>query len=139
MKVFTIGYGGRTGEELLSLLQTHQVCRIVDVRLRPDRASMGIFVKAKMPDKGIQKLLNSAGIEYVSLPELGNLFLDYEDWKDRYRQLLERAGELLLARLLDIPSPLCLMCAEKKAEDCHRTQLAEYLAQTQSAEVQHIQ
>ena len=139
MRLFTIGYGGRAREDFVSLLISNGVRAIVDVRLRPDRASMGIWAKAKTEDKGIQRILSAAGIEYRSLPELGNLFLDYPDWQERYRQLLDRVGELLVSRLSEIPEPFCLLCAEKKATDCHRQLIADYLAKTRGFEVYHLE
>jgi hypothetical protein len=100
---------------------------------------MGVFSKAKTADKGIEYLLGSASVDYRSLPELGNPFLDAPDWRERYRQLLERAGDLLVARLADVDGPICLMCAEKKASDCHRQLIAEYLARTTQVVVQHLE
>ncbi len=139
MKVFTIGYGGRTVAELTSLLKDNGVRAIVDVRLRPDRASRGIWVKARTADKGIQRLMDEAGIEYRSLPELGNPFRDYPDWQERYRTFLETAGHLLVSRLDGIPEPFCLLCAEKQASACHRQEIADYLARHRGAEVQHLE
>ena len=52
----------------------------MDVRLRPDKSAMGSYAKAKDAEKGIAGLLARAGIGYVSLPELGNVFLEYDDW-----------------------------------------------------------
>jgi hypothetical protein len=100
---------------------------------------MGVWVRAKSADKGIEKVLSGAGIGYVSLPELGNLFLGFEDWPERYRQLLDRAGELLVGRLAGIPEPYCLLCAEKRVAECHRRHIAEYLTRTQGAEVRHLE
>lgn len=139
MKIFTIGYGGRTREELISLLQKNTVKTVVDVRLRPDRASMGTWVKAKTPDKGIEKTLSEAGIAYRSLIELGNIFLEFEDWRNLYRQLLKGSGELLTRRLNGLPEPVCLMCAEKSVSQCHREQIAEYLTKNMGAEVRHLE
>lgn len=120
MEIFTLGYGGRSQDDVLALLRDHGVQTVVDIRLRPDRASMGIFVKAKTRDKGIERWLGAAGIDYYSLVELGNVFLDFPDWQRRYQQLLDAAGELLTERLKRIPGPLCLLCAEKRVAECHR-------------------
>jgi len=128
MQLYTIGYGGRLPGDFVRLLVEHGVCSVADVRLRPDHSSMGAYVKAKTPDKGIEKLLASAGIAYYSLPELGNAFMDLPDWRERYAALLERAGDLLTARLAGLPQPTCLLCAERRPTDCHRSLIAAYLA-----------
>lgn len=139
MKIFTIGYGGRSREQFLELLQKNGVRTVVDVRLRPDRASMGIWVKAKTADKGIEKTLVEAGIEYRSLIELGNILLEFEDWQNLYRELLETSGDLLTRRLSDLPQPICLMCAEKLVSHCHRQQISEYLVNNKGADVVHLE
>lgn len=141
MKEFvTIGYGGRTPDDLLRRLREAGVHVVVDVRLRPDRASMGVYTKARDPAKGIAALLAGPGLEYVSLPELGNLFLGYDDWALRYRELLERAGDLLLARLDEIPGRLALLCAEKRSADCHRREIADFLVRRGSRRlIEHVE
>ncbi|MBF0119670.1 MAG: DUF488 domain-containing protein [Desulfobacterales bacterium] len=139
MKLYTIGYGGRSKEELIYLLNEHEIKRIVDVRLRPDKSSMGIWVKAKTSDKGIEKLFHDYNISYISLPELGNIFYEYEDWDKRYKLLLEKSGDLLFERLKNIKEPYCLMCAEKQASGCHRKIIAEHLSQITSYQIEHIE
>lgn len=138
MKVFTIGYGGRNPQDFLDLLKKKNTRAVVDVRLRPDRSSMGAYVKAKDPDKGIAHLLEEANIRYFSLVELGNIFLDCDDWKQRYQKLLEQAGDLLIDRLRQVPGPFCLMCAEKQVARCHRQLIAEYLSR-KGYLVEHIE
>lgn len=128
--VYTIGYGGRAPQEFVGLLTRHGVRTIVDVRLRPDRASMGAYVLAKNPGKGIQALLSRADIGYVSMIQLGNIFLSDPAWQLKYQRLLAAAGDVLVAPLLALPAdaqPVCLLCAERAAADCHRTLIAEYL------------
>ena len=77
MKFYTIGYGGRVPADFASLLVLHGIRSVADVRIHPDRASMGAYVKARSPDKGIEKLLGDRGIAYRSILELGNLHVTY--------------------------------------------------------------
>jgi uncharacterized protein (DUF488 family) len=138
MKLFTIGYGGRMPDDLITRLTAAVVRTVADVRLRPDRASMGVYVKAKTPDKGIERLFTAAGIGYRSLPELGNVFLEYEDWRERYAAFVQCAGHLLVTRLDGLEPPLCLLCAERRVAECHRLMVAEFLA-ARGAEVEHLE
>jgi uncharacterized protein (DUF488 family) len=138
-KLFTLGYGGRGPVEFVGLLVRAGVRGVVDVRLRPDEASLGAFAKAKTADKGLEKLLADAGMAYRSLPELGNPFLEYADWPDRYRAYFARAGDLLLDRLAGVPEPFCLLCAEKRAADCHRRTIADHLAARAGWAVEHLE
>ncbi len=70
---------------------------------------------------------------------MGNPFIGCEDWKERYRRLAEKAGDLLVERLLALraPGPFCLLCAEKDPADCHRQFLAAVLAGL-GHEVEHL-
>lgn len=138
-EAFTIGYGGRKPEDFTKLLADAGVKVLVDVRLRPDKASMGSYAKARESDKGIAGLLAKAGVSYVSLPELGNLFLDYEDWVARYERFVALAAPVLFDRLEQLAGPVCLMCAEKRLCDCHRRHLAAHLEKTKGWTFTHIE
>jgi uncharacterized protein (DUF488 family) len=137
VQIHTIGYGGRRPEAFVEVLQAHGVVCVVDVRLRPDRSSMGAYVKARSSDKGIERLLSEGGIAYVSLIELGNVFMGCADWRERYQRLFERSGALLTERLRAMVEPWCLMCAERQVTSCHREVIAEYLAR-QGYRITHI-
>lgn len=137
---FTIGYGGRKPDEFVKRLADAGVRTVVDVRLRPDKASMGSYAMAKDAGKGIAGLLARAGIGYLSLPELGNPFLPYDDWPTRYADYLGRAGPLLFDRLTDaVPGPVCLLCAEKRVAECHRRHVAEYLVRQRGWAFTHLE
>jgi uncharacterized protein (DUF488 family) len=122
---------------VLDLLQQHGVVTVVDVRLRPEHASMGVYARARSTEKGIQRLLATHQIAYVSLLELGNFFLEDDDWRQRYQRLWALAGDLLIERLYTVATPFCLLCAERQASACHRLHIAEHLAQRGFA-VKHI-
>lgn len=136
---FTIGYGGRKPDDFAKLLVAAGVKTLIDVRLRPDRASMGSYAKAKEPDKGIAGLLARAGVGYVSLPELGNLFLDYDDWAERYERFLALAAPVLFDRLEGVAGPVCLMCAEKRVCECHRRHIAAHVERAKGWTFTHIE
>ncbi len=136
---FTIGYGGRKPDDFAKLLVDSGVKTLIDVRLRPDRASMGAYAKAKEPEKGIAGLLARSGVGYVSLPELGNLFLDYDDWEERYERFLALAAPVLFDRLEGIAGPVCLMCAEKRVCECHRRHIAAHLEKAKGWTFTHIE
>lgn len=137
MTFHTIGYGGRPPTEFIRLLTEAGVRTVADVRLRPDRSSMGSYKFTGKPYTGIEKLLADAGIGYASLPELGNLFLGFDDSLTRYAAFFERAADLLVGRLLELPQPFCLLCAEKKVDECHRRAIADYLA-ARGHEARHL-
>ncbi len=60
MKFYTIGYGDRAPDDFASLLARHGMRLIADVRIHPERASMGSYVKARTADKWIEKLSPSS-------------------------------------------------------------------------------
>ena len=139
MTFYTIGYGGRRPAEFAGMLVEHGIRAVADVRIRPDRASMGAYARARTPDKGIERLLGDRGIAYHAILELGNLFKDLDDWRPSYRALFERAGDLLVGRLEGLPEPFCLLCAEKRATECHRQVIADFLVATRGWTVEHIE
>jgi uncharacterized protein (DUF488 family) len=132
MKFYTIGYGGKMPDDFTRLLKKYGIKSIVDVRLRPDKATFGVYKKAKTADKGIQKVLKELEIQYFSLVELGNIFMEDHNWLRKYPKLLENSGDLLLRRFFEsilpkLQQPFCLFCAENDYLNCHRKLLADFI------------
>jgi uncharacterized protein (DUF488 family) len=137
MKVFSIGYGGRQPQDFITVLKENGIITLVDVRLLPDRSSFGSYKKAKESSKGIERLMSDAGIEYVWLRELGNIYMGSDDWREKYCSLLETEGDQRTERLLSLQFPICLLCAEKDPDGCHRSIIAEHLA-GKGYEIEHL-
>lgn len=114
-RLFTVGYGGIHPANFAPYLSAFGVRTVVGVRLRPDRATMGSYARAKTTDKGIQRLLATHDIDDVSLIELGNLFVDRADWRTPYQRLLECAGDLLIERVARVPRPFSGSCVSPTA------------------------
>jgi hypothetical protein len=68
----TLGCGGRQPRDFVAMLRGAGVRTVGDVRLRPDRASMGSHARAKRADQGIAALLAGGGTRHRALPEPGN-------------------------------------------------------------------
>ncbi len=132
--VFTIGHSTRTLEELVAILQSHDVSKLVDVRTVPRSRHVPQFNAETLPGD-----LAGSGIEYVSLPTLGGLRKPRPDsinmaWRNAsfrgYADYMQtpafRAG---LKQLIQVASAkrTAIMCAEAVPWRCHRSLIADAL------------
>lgn len=132
--VFTIGHSTRPFAELLSLLQTHEVARVIDVRTIPR--------SRHNPQFGIDQLapaLERAGIGYTHLAGLGGLRHPRPDsintgWRNAsfrgyadYMQTPAFASYLDECLALARRERVALMCAEAVPWRCHRSLIADAL------------
>lgn len=129
LSLFTIGYEGRTLDELLSCLRQNNVNLLIDVRDVPWSRKKG-FTEAEL-----KKMLPGAGIEYVHIKALGNPALlrnklkndgDHEYFRKALTEYL--AGqEQAIGRAHDLimNNTCCLMCFERDPLKCHRSIVAE--------------
>lgn len=127
----SLGYEGRTVEDLIGHLRRESVTVLVDVRLTPLSRKPGLS-KQRLADA-----LASAGIRYVHLRALGNppenrtaFRAGDPDSRAYFRDLLrqEHAVEALrhVAELLD-GGTVALLCFEREHSACHRHVVAEVL------------
>jgi uncharacterized protein (DUF488 family) len=142
MRIWTIGHGTRTGEELIGMLRRAGVKTLVDVRRYPGSRRNPQFNRG-----ALETVLAAAGIAYRHAEALGGR-LSGEHGEARFacirtpafRSYAARMGtsewQDALAATLEEPEP-CLMCAETPWTKCHRRFIAELLV-ARGHEVLHL-
>ncbi len=142
MRVFTIGHGTRSAEELVASLAEVGARTLVDVRRFPGSRRNPQFNR-----DALAATLTDAGVEYVHVPELGGR-RSGEPGEERFGCIREAAFRSYAARMtrrdwqdalagaLAEPDP-CFMCAETLWTGCHRRLIAELLA-ARGHEVVHL-
>jgi len=130
--IYTIGYEGRTISNLIDILQKHGIQLLVDVRELPLSRKNG-FSKTALRDH-----LNKAGIEYISIKELGtpkeirhdlrDKAINWQKFKELYIEYLDKHMDAV-KRLEELAKtkPTAIMCYEKDWRVCHRSIIAECL------------
>lgn len=128
--IYTIGYEETTPDKLVATLARKGITTVVDVRLSPISRRKGFSKTA------LKEALQAAGIFYVHERRLGNprefrlAARSIEECLDLYQDyMLPRWDDALSdVKPLAETSPICLLCLEKKASECHRSIVAEELA-----------
>lgn len=132
--VYTIGFQKKSLEEFIRLLREHKCDAVIDVRLRNTSQLAGY---SKRDDLAFL-LEQGFGIAYEHHPDLAPT----DEVLDRYRSshdftgyeaaltplLVERHAERVGQEVLAKYKAPCLLCAEPKADTCHRRLVAEYWA-----------
>ncbi len=142
--IFTIGHSTHSIDEFISLLETHGVERLVDIRTVPRSRHNPQFNGDALP-----ATLSAAGIEYEHAPGLGGLRHARKDsvntgWRNAsfrgYADHMQTAEfESALDRLIEESKDRrgAVMCAEAVPWRCHRSLVADALA-ARGIEVWHI-
>lgn len=137
-RIYTIGYGGKSPEELVRILKENNIRTIVDVRLYPNKSWCGKFKLTKNPHTGIVGLLSEGGIKYKSITRLGNLFMEEPDWRTKFKEYLILNWDEVIEELRNLEMPICFMCCEKDPGRCHRTLIAEYMKNKFGLDIIHL-
>ena len=145
-KFFTIGYEGQSFENYLNRLITNNVKTLCDVRNNPLSRKYG-FSKSTLSNT-----LNSLGIEYIHIPELGIVSEkrqalktadDYEELFNDYEKTTLIQNSEYLRELFNIFSNkkrVAITCFEAEPDMCHRGRVAKVLSSHPSwnHEIMHI-
>ena len=124
--IYTIGYGKRSGEEMLALLKQHQIAFLIDVRSAPYSRYKPEFSKDNLADA-----LRQHGIRYVFM---GNLLggrpddpACYTNGRIDYNLVqatpLYQQGISRLYNAFEQQHRVAIMGSEAKPQDCHRALL----------------
>ncbi|HXR59872.1 MAG TPA: DUF488 domain-containing protein [Solirubrobacterales bacterium] len=134
MEIFTIGFTRTTAEGFFGRLKSHEVERLLDVRLN-NRSQLAGFAKR---DDLAYFLREIAGSEYEHMPLLAPTqeILDefkkrkempWEEYEARFFRLMhERQIEKKLSPE-EFSRRTVLLCSEDTPDHCHRRLVAEYL------------
>jgi uncharacterized protein (DUF488 family) len=141
--VFTIGYEDVTVEGLIRKLEQEGVSVLIDVRAIPASRKPGLS-KNRLAER-----LAKSGIEYLGLKGLGTpaagrdaarkgrtaemhaIFKKHMKTKEAQEDL-KRAIETATAE------PACLLCLEHNAGQCHRSIVADMMAEKTGLKIRHL-
>lgn len=138
--IFTIGYEKRSGDELISLLRDAGVEVLADIREKP---------MSRVPDfrqSSLRGLCEAANILYEGWPELGSTegqrsrlkeTADFKTFARQFRSYATRSLSEPLDRLAkrSKAKSVALLCYERLHEECHRSIVADLLADRLDATV----
>jgi uncharacterized protein (DUF488 family) len=142
--IFTVGHSARGLKELIKILKSFGIGRVVDVRTIPRSKHNPQFNKEMLPLE-----LEKEGIKYLHMPGLGGFRKEREDsknngWRDSsfrgfadYMQTIEFEENLLQLYAVAQSEIAALMCAEAVPWRCHRSLIADALS-LRGIKVMHI-
>lgn len=139
--VYTIGHSNISFDKFSTLLQTHDITAIADVRSTPYSKFTPQFNR-----EALQKSLHAIGITYVFFgKELGARSEDATCYTDNGQVIYSRLRETALfqqgiERVINGAQKfrLALLCAEKEPFTCHRSILIGQALAANDVDVRHI-
>jgi len=139
--IYTIGYGNRSIEEFVELLQRYEIKFLVDIRSQPHSR-----FKPEFSRDALEKRLKQHHIRYISMGDaLGGRPKDpscYVDDRVDYARVREKPfyqkGISYLHTAWEKQLHVALMCSEAKPQECHRSKLIGNTLIEQDIEVMHI-
>jgi uncharacterized protein (DUF488 family) len=136
--LYTIGYGGHSYDELISILKANSIKVLADIRISPNGAYIEHFKRPYLE----QHLPLDHGIKYIWLQNLGNPYHSTEMSLEKFSKYLldKNAADNRLKSLLDLctanDSKVAIMCGCKYVDSCHRSIVAQhFLTQCKSLHI----
>lgn len=145
MKLYTIGYSGKTAEDFFELLKKNKIECLVDIRIYPNHDGVLYASKRDLPYL-LREIADCAYEHNVSLAPTSDLLdkiHEDNDWvyyeQEFSRLLAEREIPQSLDRNLFWQNTCCLLCFEETADYCHRRLVAEHIQRSwEQVEIIHL-
>ena len=139
--IYTIGYGNRSIEDFVKVLQQYGIKFLVDIRSKPYSQFHPEFSR-----ETLEKSLKQYGMQYLFMGDtLGGFPKDsacYVNGKIDYAKVREQAffqkGIGYLRTAWEKQLRIVLMCSEAKPQECHRSKLIGNTLIEQDIDVAHI-
>lgn len=141
MKLYTIGFCGKSAQEFFTLLKHSEVKKVIDVRLWPSTQLSG-FARSKDLAFFLSVLCHISYEHRPNFAPTAELLKGYKEGHVNWAEYEQQYINTLKARYVHLSSDMencCFLCAEPTSEQCHRRLLVEYLAaQEQNVEIIHL-
>ena len=145
MKLFTIGFTQKPARKFFDLLQSNNVCRIIDTRINNSSQLSGFakgndlkFFAKEIGDIDYCHELNFAPTKEL-LAKYRKKEISWNDYTIEYLNLLDIRKVAQNIKIEELHNS-CLLCSEHSPEKCHRRLLAEYLkAKYPKISIHHLQ
>jgi len=131
IKLYTIGFMGKSAEHFFSILRTAGVKRIIDIRLNNKSQLAGWAKGSDLPffAKEIGNIGYEHNIDFAPTKDLLSRYRDKKiSWQEYEIEFLDLLNSRNVAQRTDIEqlNETCLLCSEYFPDHCHRRLLAEY-------------
>jgi len=141
--IWTIGYEGTRQNDLVATLTTAGIELVVDVRERPQSRRPGFSRRS------LEAALVEAGIAYRSVRALGTPRSGRDAarrgdlatlWTIFGAHLADPSAQAALAELISTARHrrVCLLCYEREARRCHRSMVADAMAERAAFDAIHL-
>ena len=144
IKLYTIGFTGKSAEQFFHLLQRSGVKKLVDTRIN-NVSQLSGFAKGADLKFFAQEIAHISYEHNIDLAPTKDLLENYRkkklDWPQYEIEYLNLMDLRKIGQKLDIETlhENCLLCSEHTPEKCHRRLLAEYLKKIRNdIEIVHL-
>jgi len=134
IKIFTIGFAGKSAKEFFEKLQKAGVTRLIDIRLN-NVSQLAGFTKKRDLEYFLRVI---ASIDYIHeyrlaptkeiLDGFKKKLINWNEYEKRYYNLIHQRQLFEHFKPEDFNNA-CLLCSEEKPDYCHRRLAVEYLKQ----------